>query len=68
MRIKEAKISKKGQITVPKEIRELLGVDSGDKVVFYIENEKSVKLSSTDNIDIKSKDKNKELEMKKDGK
>lgn len=67
MKVKEAKISKKGQITVPKEVRKLLGVDSGDKVAFYIENGKSVKLSSADNLDIKAKDKEKELKIKKDG-
>jgi len=68
MKVKEAKISKKGQITVPKEIRELLGIDSGDKVAFYIEKDKSVKLSSTDNLEITSKNKSKELEIKKGGK
>jgi AbrB family looped-hinge helix DNA binding protein len=30
----KAKITSKGQITIPKEIRELLGVHPGDQVVF----------------------------------
>lgn len=31
---KQAKITSKGQITVPHEVRRLLGVQSGDKLVF----------------------------------
>ena len=30
-----AKVTTKGQITIPKAIRELLGVRTGDKVLFY---------------------------------
>lgn len=30
----EAKLTSKGQITVPKEVRRALGVNTGDKVVF----------------------------------
>lgn len=32
--IEESKISKKGQITIPKDVREKLGLKVGDKVVF----------------------------------
>ena len=31
-----AVISSKGQITVPKEVRKVLGVDSGEKVTFVV--------------------------------
>jgi antitoxin PrlF len=31
---KEAKITSKGQITVPREVRQALGVKPGDKIVF----------------------------------
>ena len=31
---KEAKITSKGQITVPREVRQALGVQPGDKIVF----------------------------------
>jgi AbrB family looped-hinge helix DNA binding protein len=31
---KEAKLTSKGQVTVPKEIRRALGVKTGDKLVF----------------------------------
>ena len=32
--LKNAKISKKGQVTIPAEIRNLLGVQSGDYITF----------------------------------
>lgn len=32
--IEESKISKKGQITIPKDVREKLGLKVGDKVIF----------------------------------
>lgn len=31
---KQAKITSKGQITVPREVRRILGLQAGDKVVF----------------------------------
>jgi antitoxin PrlF len=30
----EAKVTSKGQVTIPKEIRRVLGIDEGDTVVF----------------------------------
>ena len=53
-KIKEAILSSKGQITVPKVIRELLHVKNGDSLVFYIENDE-VKLTGTKNIELKLK-------------
>jgi len=32
-----AKVMSKGQVTIPKEVREVLGVGSGDKVTFIVE-------------------------------
>jgi antitoxin PrlF len=37
-----AKISAKGQITIPKEIRKALGVEPGDRLAFSIEGGKTV--------------------------
>ena len=34
--LKNAKISKKGQVTIPAEIRNLLGVQSGDYITFGV--------------------------------
>lgn len=41
-----AKISKNGQITVPVEIREHLGLKSGDKILFYISEDGKVTISN----------------------
>ena len=64
-KIKEAILSSKGQITVPKVIRDLLQVESGDSLAFYIE-DNEVKLTSTNNIDIKLKNKNKKSVVRKE--
>lgn len=36
--IENAKVMSKGQITIPKDIREILGISSGDRVTFVVEN------------------------------
>ena len=41
-----AKVTTKGQITIPKAIRQLLGVDTGDKVLFYDLGDGSVAMRS----------------------
>lgn len=35
--VDNAKVMAKGQITIPKDIREMLGVSSGDRVSFVVE-------------------------------
>ena len=35
--VSDAKVMSKGQITIPKRVREALGVESGDRVTFLIE-------------------------------
>ncbi len=40
----EAKITSKGQVTIPKEIRETLQVDTGDRVQFLIREDGVVEL------------------------
>lgn len=35
--VDNAKVMAKGQITIPKDIREILGVSSGDRVSFVVE-------------------------------
>jgi len=36
-KINDAKVMSKGQVTIPKEIRQVLGVESGDRVTFIVE-------------------------------
>lgn len=35
--VDNAKVMAKGQITIPKDVREVLGVDSGDRVTFVVQ-------------------------------
>lgn len=36
--IDNAKVMSKGQVTIPKDIREVLGISSGDRITFVVEN------------------------------
>ncbi len=36
--IDNAKVMSKGQVTIPKDIRAVLGIESGDRVTFVVEN------------------------------
>ncbi len=63
-KIKEAVLSSKGQITVPKAIREILHVENGDSLVFYIEDDE-VKITSTNNLDIKLKNEKRKAFVRK---
>ena len=64
-KIKEAILSSKGQITVPKVIRELLHVENGDSLVFYIEDDE-VKITSTSNLNIKLKNDKRKAYVRKE--
>lgn len=51
--LKNAKISKKGQVTIPAEIRNLLGVQSGDFITFGV-NDQSIVIVNRKEIKIKN--------------
>ncbi|MSS20390.1 AbrB/MazE/SpoVT family DNA-binding domain-containing protein [Pseudoramibacter porci] len=36
--VDNAKVTSKGQITIPKDVRKVLGVDSGDRISFIVNN------------------------------
>ena len=55
-KIKEAILSSKCQITVPKAIRDILQVKSGDSLAFYVE-DGHVVLTNLNNINVELKDK-----------
>ncbi len=41
-----AKLTSKGQITIPKIVRETLNIEEGDSVIFYLNEKKNIKISS----------------------
>jgi len=40
MEVSVGTVTSKGQVTIPKEIREILGVIEGDKVIFLVEGDR----------------------------
>ena len=36
--IDNAKVKSNGQVTIPKDVREILGISSGDRITFVVEN------------------------------
>jgi antitoxin PrlF len=47
-----AKMSSKGQITVPKAVRDALGIGEGDNVVFRVEGNRAVLARTPDFLDL----------------
>ena len=54
-----AKLTSKGQITIPKIVRETLKLDEGDSVFFYVDKNNNIKISNTKDCKIET-DNNKE--------
>ncbi len=44
-----AKVTSKGQVTIPKEVREALGITAGDQVVFRVQQHQAI-LARTPNL------------------
>ncbi|MBQ8823397.1 MAG: AbrB/MazE/SpoVT family DNA-binding domain-containing protein [Lachnospiraceae bacterium] len=44
--VDNAKVMSKGQITLPKEVRLQLGVDTGDKVIFIAEGDRVIMMNA----------------------
>lgn len=47
-----AKVTSKGQITVPKAVRDALGIHEGDQVVFRVEGNRAVLARTPDFLDL----------------
>ena len=64
-KIKEATLSSKGQVTIPKLIRDILKVNIGESVAFYIAGNEVV-LTSSANLDVKLKNEDNKTIIKKE--
>lgn len=47
-----AKVTSKGQVTVPKAVRDALGIKEGDEVVFRVEGNRAVLARTPDLLDL----------------
>ena len=47
-----ARVTSKGQVTVPKAVRAALGIKEGDKVVFRVEGKRAVLARTSDFLDL----------------
>ena len=61
-----AKLTSKGQITIPKIVRETLKLDEGDSIFFYVDKNNNIKISNTKDCKIET-DNNKEQIVVKRG-
>ena len=64
--VESAKITSKGQITIPKKIRELLDLNDGDYVVFYYDENKNVKIGNEKNIKVVLDDNTKQATIERE--
>lgn len=47
MFVNDAKVMSKGQVTIPKNVREALGINTGDRVTFVVDNGNVSVMNST---------------------
>ncbi len=47
-----ARVSSKGQVTVPKPVREALGIEQGDEIVFRVEGSRAVLARTPDLLEL----------------
>ena len=64
--VESAKITSKGQITIPKKIRDLLELNDGDYVVFYYDENKNVKIGNEKNIKLVLDDNTKQATIERE--
>ena len=61
-----AKLTSKGQITIPKIVRGTLNIEEGDSVIFYLDEKKNIKISNRKDCKV-SPDNDKEQVVVKKG-
>lgn len=66
--ISTAKLTSKGQITIPKVVRETLKLDEGDLVFFYTDKNKNIKISNTKDCKIETDNDKEQIVVKRGSK
>ena len=60
-----AKLTSKGQITIPKQIRDLLNLEQGDSVVFYVGENKNIKIANKKDCTVLPDENSKQVVVKR---
>ena len=60
-----AKLTSKGQITIPKQIRDLLKLEQGDSVVFYVDESKNIKIANKKDCTVLPDENSKQVVVKR---
>ena len=60
-----AKLTSKGQITIPKQIRDLLNLEQGDSVVFYVDENKNIKIAKKKDCTVLPDENSKQVVVKR---
>lgn len=63
-----AKLTSKGQITIPKIVRETLNIEEGDSVIFYLNEKKNIKISNRKDCKITPDDDKEQMVVKRGSK
>ena len=63
-----AKLTSKGQITIPKIVRTTLDIEEGDSVIFYLDEKKNIKISNRKDCKITLEDDKEQVVVKRGGK
>ncbi len=66
--LSSAKLTSKGQITVPKIVRETLNIEEGDSVIFYLDEKKNIKISNRKDCKVSSDNDKEQIVVKKGSK
>lgn len=63
-----AKLTSKGQITIPKIVRETLNIEEGDSVVFYFDEKNNIKISNRKDCKVSPDNDKEQIVVKKGSK
>ena len=60
-----SKLTSKGQITIPKQIRDLLKLEQGDSVVFYVDENKNINIANKKDCTVLADENSKQVVVKR---